>query len=39
MKKKYLFIGAHPDDIEINAGGTIAELIYKGQEVATAVCS
>lgn len=39
IKHKYLFIGAHPDDIEINAGGTIAELAYKGREVATVVCS
>lgn len=27
MKKKYLFIGSHPDDIEFGCGGLIAKLI------------
>ena len=28
--KKYLFIGAHPDDIEFGCGGTVAKLIKEG---------
>lgn len=30
---KCAFIGAHPDDIEINAGGTIARLAREGAEI------
>ena len=39
MKRRVLFIGAHPDDIEINAGGTVAEMLYKGHEVGFVICS
>lgn len=28
-----LFIGAHPDDVEIGCGGTIAKKVYKGEKV------
>lgn len=31
--KKYLFIGAHTDDIELSCGGTIAKLIEQGHDV------
>lgn len=30
---KYLFIGAHPDDIEYSCGGTIARLVAEGHDV------
>lgn len=39
MRRKYLFIGAHPDDVEINAGGTIADLVREGHTVSVVVCS
>lgn len=32
-KKKYLFIGAHTDDIELSCGGTISKLHEQGHEV------
>ena len=31
--QKYLFIGPHPDDIEVGAGGTVAKLCRMGKEV------
>ena len=34
MIKRILAIGAHPDDIEIGAGGTIARHVQEGHEVA-----
>lgn len=34
MKVDLLAFGAHPDDIEISAGGTIAKLISEGKKVA-----
>lgn len=33
MKKRILAMGAHPDDIEFEAGGTIAKFARKGYEV------
>ncbi|MBQ9251406.1 MAG: PIG-L family deacetylase [Clostridia bacterium] len=36
--QRYLFIGPHPDDIEIGAGATIAKLIQQGKQVAFLVC-
>ncbi|MBD65850.1 MAG: hypothetical protein CME62_11630 [Halobacteriovoraceae bacterium] len=30
MKKSYVFIGAHPDDIEIGCGGTVLKLLSEG---------
>lgn len=34
-----LFIGAHPDDIEILAGGTVARFAAEGREVVLADCT
>jgi LmbE family N-acetylglucosaminyl deacetylase len=31
--KKVLVVGAHPDDIELGAGGTVARLVDEGSEV------
>ena len=33
MKTDILAIGAHPDDIELGCGGTIAKLISEGKRV------
>ena len=33
MKTDILAIGAHPDDIELGCGGTIAKLISEGKKV------
>ena len=30
---KVLFIGAHPDDVELGCGGIINKLTYSGNEV------
>lgn len=30
---RYLFVGSHPDDIEIGAGGTVAKLVRMGKKV------
>jgi LmbE family N-acetylglucosaminyl deacetylase len=38
-KSKYLFIGAHPDDIEFGAGATIAKAISLGIDCHTLVLS
>ena len=35
---KYLFIGPHPDDIEIGAGATAARLAAEGKEICFLVC-
>ena len=37
--KRYLFIGPHPDDIEIGAGATAAKLIKEGKEVCFLICT
>ena len=34
MKVDVLAIGAHPDDVELGCGGTIAKLISEGKKVA-----
>ena len=34
----YLFIGPHPDDIEIGAGSTIAKLVSLGKKVSFLIC-
>lgn len=36
--EKYLFIGPHPDDIEIGAGATIAKLTEAGKTVSFLIC-
>lgn len=36
---RYLFIGPHPDDIEIGAGATVAKLIDKGKDVYYLICT
>lgn len=35
----YLFIGPHPDDIEIGAGATIAKLVSLGKRVVFLICT
>ncbi len=37
--QKYMFIGPHPDDIEIGAGGTIAALHQAGKEICFVICT
>ena len=34
MKVDILAIGAHPDDVELGCGGTVAKLISEGKTVA-----
>ena len=36
---RYLFIGPHPDDIEIGAGATAAKLAAKGKQVTFLICT
>lgn len=36
--ESYLFIGPHPDDIEIGAGATVAKLVSLGKKVTFLVC-
>jgi len=36
---KYLFIGPHPDDIEIGAGATAAKLVSLGKKVTFLICT
>lgn len=36
--QRYLFIGPHPDDIEIGAGATAAKLAAKGKDICFLVC-
>ena len=35
---RYLFIGPHPDDIEIGAGATVAKLVKMGKKVSFLIC-
>ena len=37
-QNRFLFIGPHPDDIEIGAGATVAKLVEMGKEVRFLVC-
>ena len=36
--KRYLFVGPHPDDIEIGAGATAAKLAAEGKQICFVVC-
>ena len=36
---RYLFIGPHPDDIEVGAGATAAKLVAAGKQVCFLVCT
>lgn len=36
--ERYLFVGPHPDDIEIGAGATIAKLAAEGKKVSYLIC-
>ena len=33
MKKRFLFVSPHPDDVELGAGGTICKLVQAGHKV------
>lgn len=37
--ERYLFVGPHPDDIEIGAGATIAKLTAAGKKVSFLICT
>ena len=37
--QRYLFVGPHPDDIEIGAGATAARLAAEGKEICFLVCT
>lgn len=39
MSKKILFIGSHPDDIEIGCGGTVAKMVSQGHECSYIILS
>ena len=36
---RYLFIGPHPDDIEVGAGATAAKLVAAGKQVCFLICT
>ncbi|MBQ9863559.1 MAG: PIG-L family deacetylase, partial [Lachnospiraceae bacterium] len=36
--ENYLFIGPHPDDIEIGAGATVSKLVKLGKKVSFLIC-
>nr|MCR5330284.1 PIG-L family deacetylase [Lachnospiraceae bacterium] len=37
--ERYLFVGPHPDDIEIGAGATVAALAAKGKKICFLICT
>lgn len=37
--ERYLFVGPHPDDIEIGAGATIAALVAQGKKICFLICT
>ena len=37
--ERYLFLGPHPDDIEIGAGATAAKLAAKGKTLCFLICT
>ena len=36
---RYLFVGPHPDDIEIGAGATVSKLVEMGKQVTFLICT
>ena len=36
---RYLFVGPHPDDIEIGAGATVAALAAQGKNICFLICT
>lgn len=36
---RYLFIGPHPDDIEIGCGATVSKLVQQGKDVSFLICT
>lgn len=36
---RYLFVGPHPDDIEIGAGATVSRLVSLGKQVSFLICT
>lgn len=36
---RYLFVGPHPDDIEIGAGGLISKLVKMGKKISLVICT
>lgn len=37
--ERYLFVGPHPDDIEIGAGATVSRLVSLGKQVSFLICT
>ena len=37
--ERYLFLGPHPDDIEIGAGATVAALAAQGKTICFLICT
>ena len=37
--QRYLFVGPHPDDIEIGAGASVAALAARGKEICFLICT
>ena len=37
--ERYLFIGPHPDDVEIGAGATAAKLAAAGKQITFLICT
>ncbi len=37
--ERYLFVGPHPDDIEIGAGATVAALVAQGKSICFLICT
>ena len=35
----FLFVGPHPDDIEIGAGATVSKLVSLGKKVVFVICT
>ena len=37
--ERYLFVGPHPDDIEIGAGATVSRLASLGKKITFLICT